>query len=252
MSSWIAYARPNPEARMRLFCFPYAGGSAQIFRNWRQHLPANLELCPVELPGRGGRLKEPLYTTVEPLVKDMAQALLPYLDKPFALFGHSMGALLSFELARLLRQEHDLRPVHLFASAHSAPQLGVTYTPRHNLPEDEFIEALHSLNGTPRAVLENPELMQVMVPILRADFAMCETFTYTDGPPLDCSLSVFGGLQDYEMTRDKLEAWREQTSKSFSLRMFPGDHFFINTARTLLLEIIYRVMYEALNGDDGR
>lgn len=244
MKSWIANARTNPGAGLRLFCFPYAGGSAALYHGWQQQLPPSVEVCAVELPGRGGRLKEAPFERIEPLVEAMAEALLPYLDRPFAFFGHSMGSLLAFEFARWLRRNSDLAPSHMFVSGHGAPHLRVSYPARHDLPEPEFLDELHRLNGTPPEVLSNPELMQLLMPILRADFAICEFYRYTDEPPLACSISVFGGLQDQEMNREKLEGWREQTARAFSLRMFPGDHFFINTTRPLLLQILYRQLYE--------
>ena len=233
---------------MRLFCFAYAGGSAVIYHSWQRHLPTFVEVCPVELPGRGGRMQEEPFKRMEPLVDALAEALLPYLDKPFAFFGHSMGALLSFELARQLRRGQDLKPAHLFISGHNAPQMHIFYPARHALPKAEFINLLVQMNGTPAEVLENAELMQILMPVLQADFAICDFYRYRDEPPLDCAISVFGGLQDQEMCRGKLEAWREQTNLAFSLQMFPGDHFFIHTAKPLLLESLYRQLYELGRG----
>lgn len=244
MKSWIVGPRTNHRASLRLFCFPYAGGSAAIYHDWQRHLPPSVEVCAVELPGRGGRHKEEPFDRIEPLVDALAKALLPYLDRPFTFFGHSMGALLSFELTRRLRRDFDLAPAHLFVSGHGAPQMREMYPVRHDLPEPEFLDELHRLNGTPPEVLGNPEIMQILMPVLRADFALCEFYKYTDEPPLDCPISAFSGLRDQEMSREKLEGWREQTTSAFSLRMFPGDHFFINTARPLLLQILYRQLYE--------
>jgi medium-chain acyl-[acyl-carrier-protein] hydrolase len=154
-----------------------------------------------------------------------------------------MGALVSFELTRLLRQQNEISPVHLFVSGRRAPQIPDPKPPIHALPELEFIEELRRLNGTPEAVLENAELMQLLLPILRADFTVLETYVYTHQPPLDCPITVFGGLQDQEANPDELEAWREQTSASFSLQMFPGDHFFINSDRLLLMEVLSKKLH---------
>ncbi|GAA6624144.1 thioesterase II family protein [Scytonema sp. NUACC26] len=235
-NSWVTYPKPNPDANLRLLCFPYAGGSSLIFRKWSDSLPSTVEVCPVELPGRGSQIKLPLFTRLVPLVEALAQALKPHLDKPFAFFGHSMGALVSFELARLLRKEYGFEPVHLFVSGRRAPQLSDPKPPIHTLGDSEFKEELRQLNGTPKAVLENAELMEILVPIVRADFATLETYVYTQEPPLDSPIAVFGGLEDLEANYEELEAWREQTSSSFSLQMFPGDHFFINSAQSLLLD----------------
>lgn len=183
------------------------------------------------------------FTKLLPLVRAIAQALLPHLDKPFALFGHSMGGLISFELVRLLRREYGLSPVHLFVAGHRAPQVPDLDLPVHNLPESAFLDELRHLNGTPEAVLENAELMQLLLPTLRADFAVLETYVYAPGLPLDCPLTVFGGLQDGEVSCDRLEAWREQTTASFSLSMLPGDHFFLHTAQPLLLQFLAQELH---------
>jgi medium-chain acyl-[acyl-carrier-protein] hydrolase len=241
--AWITCARPNPQACVRLFCFPYAGGSASIFRTWSGGLPAEIEVCPVQLPGRGSRLMEPPYTRLSRLVQTLSRVLHPYMDVPFAFFGHSMGALLCFELARQLRRLYGLNPLHLFVSGHRAPQIPDPDPPIHQLPDDEFMEELHCLNGTPEDVLQNALLMQLMLPALRADFEMCEAYMYTIEAPLGCPISAFGGLQDQNILRSDLEAWRDQTSVSFKLRMFPGDHFFLHTSKLLLLETLSEELY---------
>ncbi len=243
-NSWIAFRRPNPQARLRLFCFPYAGTGAAMFRSWPDRLPAYVEVCPVQFPGRGTRLMETPFTRLLPLVEALGQALVPLLEKPFAFFGHSLGALVGFELARQLRRQSGVQPVRLFVSAARAPQLPPRHRPIHALPEAQFLEELRRLNGTPGEVLEHAELMQVMFPILRADFAVYETYAYSSEPPLPCCISSFGGLQDQRVSRDDLDAWREQTSASISMRMFPGDHFFLNTAQPLLLRALSQELPE--------
>jgi surfactin synthase thioesterase subunit len=235
LDSWITCHKPIPQARLRLFCFPYAGGGVSIFRAWSDGLPADVEVCPVQLPGRGTRLMEPPFTRLSPLIQALAEALFPLLDKPFAFFGHSLGALVSFELARQLRRQYAVQPVRLFISADRAPQIPNRDPPIHSLPEGEFLVELRRLNGTPREVLEDEELRQIMLPLLRADFAVYETYGYSTEPPLNCPISAFGGLQDHRVSRGDLEAWRDQTSVSVSLRMFPGDHFFLNTTQASLL-----------------
>ena len=233
---WISFRKPDPETRLRLFCFPYAGAGALIFRTWSDRLPADVEVCPVQLPGRGTRLMERPFTHLPPLIQALAQALLPLLDKPFAFFGHSLGALVAFELARQFRRQYGVQPVRLFVSADRAPQIPRRDRPIHALPEREFLAELRRLDGTPELVLEEAELMQIMLPVVRADFAVYETYAYSSEPPLDCLISGFGGLQDHRVSRSDLEAWRDQSSISFSLRMFPGDHFFLN--QPLLLQVL--------------
>lgn len=235
VNSWVI-CPTNPQAKMRLFCFPYAGGGIWSFRTWFNSLPLTVEVCPVELPGRGTRLMEAPFTRLEPLTQALARALLNYLDKPFAFFGHSMGGTVSFELARLLRREYSLNPVHLFVSGCRAPQKPDLDPPIHALPEPAFLDELRRLNGTPDAVLEDAELMHLLLPTLRADFAVIETYVYASEPPLDCPITAFGGLQDLEISHDELKAWQEQTNAAFSLQMFKGDHFFLHSAQSLLLQ----------------
>ncbi|AFY58517.1 putative thioesterase involved in non-ribosomal peptide biosynthesis [Rivularia sp. PCC 7116] len=223
---------------MRLFCFPYAGGRALNYRSWSNHLPANVEVCAIELPGRGTLLKETPFTRIKPLVETIAQNILPKLDRPFALFGHSMGALVSFELAHFLRNKYSLNPVHLFVSAHRAPQIISKKPPIYSLPDPEFLAQLHRLNGTSQEILQNRELMELFLPILRADFEVLETYTHQALPPLECPITAFGGLSDSEANIDELEAWAKQTKSTFLLKMFQGDHFFIHSAQSQLLEYL--------------
>lgn len=242
--SWVTFPKPNPKASLRLFCFPYAGGKAMSFRGWEKSLSNTVEVCPVELPGRGTRLMEQPFTDLEQLIPSITQALLPYLDKPFAFFGHSMGAIVSFEVTRLLRKKHRLAPEHLFVSGRNAPQVSIDVKPIHNLPEPEFIQELRRLNGTPEEVLENVELMQLLTPMLRADFALIEKYVYTPELPLICPITAFGGQQDYKINLNSLQAWRHQTTAEFSMQMFPGDHFFIDSAQQFLLQALSEKLYQ--------
>lgn len=236
---WIAHSRPNPRARLRLFCFPFAGGSAAIYRGWSERLPADVEVLPVELPGRASRFRDTPFRRLDEMVAKLAEALAPELDRPYAFFGHSMGALISFELARLLRRQGAEGPLRIFVSARRAPHFPADDDPVHALPEPEFIARLRELNGTPEEVLEHPELMQMMIPLLRADFEVNETYRFEGGEPLDCPISALGGLGDEEVTREHLEGWRQHTRRAFSLRMFPGDHFFLAHAdRDALLQAV--------------
>jgi medium-chain acyl-[acyl-carrier-protein] hydrolase len=237
-NNWFVLPKPNPAARLRLFCFPYAGGGAQAFWNWADHLPADVEVCLAQLPGRGARIRDAPYTRLLPLVETIAQAFGPYADRPFAFFGHSMGALIGFELARLLDAERRLGPVHLFASGCRAPQLPAADRQTYDWPEAEFVEDLRRLNGTPQQVLESAELMRLLMPLLRADFEAVQTYRYSAGQPLQCPITVCGGTQDKEVHREHLDGWLEQTSGAVTFRLFPGDHFFIHSSQPLLLRAL--------------
>ncbi len=247
-SSWIVCPKPNPQARLRLFCFAYAGGGAMIFRDWPKDLLPDLEVCAIQLPGRENRLREAALTRMPLLVRALAQEMLPSLNMPFAFFGHSMGALVGFELARHLRAQYQQLPIHLFFAARRAPQLSEALPQIHNLPEAAFVKELRlRYNGIPEAVLQNSELLQLMLPMLRADFAILETYAYASEYPLDCPITAFGGLGDHMICHDDLAAWRTQTNDRFTLRMLPGDHFFLRDSQGALLEEIRRTAGSPLN-----
>lgn len=195
----------------------------------------------MELPGHGKRLAEPLVDTADELVDALAEELEPFFDKPLAIFGHSMGALLGFELARFLRDE-GAEPLYLLVSGHVAPQLDDSPDPIHQLPKVEFIEKIRELEGTPEEVLKNAELRELVLPILRADFKVCETYKFEERTKLDCPITAFGGLADQHVRREDLEAWRHRTSGPFSLRMFRGGHFFINTSTESVLSEVARCL----------
>ena len=222
----------------RLFCFTYAGGAASIYRDWSNKLPPSIEVHAFQFPGHGNRMRDPLFKRVQPLVESVAQELMPKLEGSFAFFGHSMGAIVSFELAQLLRRENKPGPAHLFLSGRPAPHLTEKEAPTYDLPEPEFIEELRRMQGTPNEVLEHPELMSMLSPILRADLEVCQTYEYEPRPPLDCPITAFGGLQDEEVSREQLEGWRDYTTSSFTARMFPGNHFFLHSSAPVLLRMI--------------
>ena len=195
----------------------------------------------MQLPGRESRLREPPFTRMSDAVEQAAEALERYLDLPFAFFGHSMGAILCFELARLLRNRHRVGPIHLFVSARRAPQFPDPLPPLHHLPDARFIAEIdRRYNGLPREVLANSELMELLLPVLRADVQMIETYTYESGFPLDCPITAFGGLEDRELRTEDLEGWRAHTNSRFETKLFPGDHFFVQSVPNEILGTISR------------
>jgi surfactin synthase thioesterase subunit/malonyl CoA-acyl carrier protein transacylase/acyl carrier protein len=235
---WFGRKQPNPGVRLRLFCFSYAGGGASIFSSWSKELPPEIEVCPIQLPGREERLGESPFTRLTPLIQTLVPLITPYLDIPFAFFGHSLGALISFELARELRRQNLPSPIHLFVSASRAPHILDLDLPIHRLPDSKFLESLRRLNGTPEEVLQNPELMQLFLPALRADFAILETYFYATEERLHCPISAFGGVKDNIVSQTELAAWCDQTDGDFRMLMFPGDHFFLHPNRQQLLQAI--------------
>ena len=228
-SRWFETLAPAREGALRLFCFPYAGGSAQVFRVWQRDLRNEAALSLAHLPGRASRIGEPAFNRLTPMVREIADAIIPELQTEFAFWGHSMGAMISFELARELRRRGCPGPLGLFASGRIAPHVPDPDPPTFDLSESEFIAELKRLNGTPRELLEDPELLALFLPTIRADFEVVDTHVYQAEEPLACPFFIYGGLQDTGTPAESLRAWQEQTTGKFALRMFPGDHFFIHS-----------------------
>ena len=243
-ASWIVRSRPHP--RLRLFCFPYAGGGASIFRLWSKELPEEVEVCPIYLPGRESRFSEPGFTDVQTLAQVLTDKLLPYTDIPFAIFGHSMGGLISYVWACHIRKTHDKVPSHIFISAQRAPQLPPAHPPIHHLPDATFLEELFRLGGTPATIMQNKELMELMLPMLRADFTLYETYTYTPDAPFACPISTYYGEQDHLVASRELAAWDEHTASFFTVSAIPGNHFFLQSSQSLLLRNMSQKLVETI------
>jgi malonyl CoA-acyl carrier protein transacylase len=226
-SPWLPFNFRQSSAAARLFCFPHAGAGASVYQAWPSLFPPDIEICPIQLPGRETCLQETAFTRLQPLLVSLTEALTDYLDRPFAFFGHSFGALLAFELTRYLRRQGLPQPCHLFLSARRAPQLIDHDAPIHNLPEDRFIESLKRWRGIPPAVLEDADFQKLYLVPLRADFALLETYFYAKDKPVDCPIYGFGGQEDSTVNQRELEAWQEQTNQQISLKLFSGDHFFL-------------------------
>lgn len=240
-SPWLMKHHQDTDIRLRLFCFSYAGGGASVFRLWAGGLPCGIEVCAIQLPGRENRIAEPLISAMDELIPLLCDALIAHFDLPFIFFGHSTGALSAFALSRELRRRKAPLPLHLLISGSRAPHIP-EQNPLHQLPEEEFLKQLRRFGGTPEAVLQSEDLMQMYIPILRADFALEEAYHYTVEPPLDIPISVFGGTMDKEAAPDVLDPWAMHTSKKFTLEMIEGDHFFLHSARDVLLRLLSKVL----------
>ena len=213
-----------------------------MYHAWAGYLPG-IETCLVHLPGRDKRIKETLQTRLLPLIEQLTNALIPHLDKPFAFFGHSMGALIAFETARLLRRHQGSQPIQLFISARRPPHKVDPYANLYRLPEQEFIDRTEDLFGAlPTVVKQDQEVLDLFISIMRSDFTMLGTYLYMQEPPLNCPISAFGGIQDHSISEYDLKAWCEQTTSSFDLQMFPGDHFFVQSSRNELLVHIQKTL----------
>lgn len=239
-SQWFEAVVPAEKRALQLFCFPYAGGSAQVFRPWQRHFSSQVSLWLAHLPGRGSRISEPPFKSLKELVEVLADAIVPMLWENYAFWGHSLGALISFELARGLRRRSHALPGALFVSGRNAPQVPPSDPPTFDLPEEDFITELKRLNGTPRELLEDPEALKLFLPTIRADFQTNETYAYKPEDPLTCPIYAYGGLQDEHVPVESLRAWRHQTSREFTARLFPGDHFFILNSTANLVNVLNR------------
>ncbi|MFL6622568.1 MAG: thioesterase II family protein [Sulfurifustaceae bacterium] len=238
-SPWFVFCNEQRkrEAQFRLFCFHYAGSGGSIFRSWTKWLSDEVELVAVQLPGREDRLDEPLLHSMELVTTPLAEALPPLLDKPFAFFGHSTGAVICFELARVLRRRTLPEPRLLIASSQNAPYVKPPVI-RHRMSDPEFIEVLRGCNGTPEVVLKNPPLLELLLPRIRADGAIYETYCYEQQEPLSCRIVVFHGVDDTLVDNAGLAAWKTETRDSFDRYGFPGGHFFIHDVEEAVVERI--------------
>lgn len=236
-SAWFV-RRPGGVRGFRLYCFSHAGGSAVGFMPWQALLPAGVEVCAVQLPGRGTRLGEAPFTDLSALIPALAQAVGHEDDTPFAFFGHSLGALVAFELSRHLARHGRRTPAHLFVSGSDAPRSRRPGRELHRLPDDELIDVLRRYNGTPEEILANRELMALALPTLRADFALVETYRYGASPPLALPLTVLQGRADGHVTPEGAQAWAGETTGPCDVEWFDGDHFFIQSDQRRVVALI--------------
>ena len=241
MTTESAYVRlrPTPQTRLRLFCFPHGGGGTSLFYGWKRHLPPTVEICPLHLPGREGRFRERRHTNLTELAEEIAAAIAPCQDLPFAFLGYSLGGFVGFEVARRLRSERLPSPVHYLIGAVRAPHVPNPHPPIYHLRDDAFIAALTSRYGPLHAdPVQNAELLRMFLPSLIADVTMLETYVYEPEPPLPCPIAVFTGDADHSTLPHEAAAWEEQTSEAFRLHTFAGGHFFLNENREEFLKTI--------------
>jgi surfactin synthase thioesterase subunit len=242
--SWVRPFKPNPFARLRLFCFPHAGAGALSFRPWADLLPPEVEVCAVQLPGREERFREPAFTDVHALVPVLSRALYPYeLSRPFAFYGHSMGAIVAFELAHFLKEQYGTAPLHLFVSARNAPHVVDPRPPLYSLPDEAFIDQLRQLDGTPEEVLTHldPDWLR----LLRADFELNEAYRFAARTPLDVPISAFGGRDDSRVDAADVEAWGRHTARAFTFRLFDSGHFFTHAERAKVAQAVLLALTRA-------
>ena len=249
---WLHGFSPRTRARARLFCFGHAGGSAAVFRKWADLLPADVEMLAVQLPGRGGRLSEPVVDSIPALVERLLPALEPHLDRPYALFGHSMGAVLASEVARRLDDGTGAGPRHLFVSGRRPAHVASGESLLHALSDAQFVvEINRRYGGIPHEVAQHRDLLELLLPSLRADIKALETFAPAPGRrALAYPLTAFGGATDPLVPRDHLDAWRDVTAGAFRVRVFDGGHFYLDAqARDLVADLGTTLVAALANSD---
>lgn len=238
-------ARESDNAAVRLFCLPYAGGSAMAYARWRRLLPSWIAAELVEFPGRGARMDEPLGTDPHDLAWQLADEIGDRLDRPYALFGHSLGAVVAYELAHVLVARGAAPPLVLFASGTEAPSVRDDSDWRRPRSDAELIAELRAMRGTPEEAIASAELMETFLPILRADFLMCGAFAYRPRPKLPCPIHTLGGTED-DGAVAALEAWGRETEAGFRLDLVRGSHFFIHERQAEVLGLIEKDLAERL------
>lgn len=247
MGKHIIRHQVRENAKCRLFCFPYAGGSAAIYRMWNADFPESLELCAVEIPGRI-QLRTPPAETLPELVEAIFPDILELLDKPFAFFGHSFGSIIAYEVAKRLQRENKNLPVHLWVSSRRGPQVPLGIEPTYHLEDSQFIDLIqHQYGAIPKAVLAEKELLKILLPILKADIKVNEIYLGELNPILSIPLTVFYGMQDHSVSRENLEKWCATTSAACELQSFAGGHFFIDTERRAVTHKILEKMHSFLH-----
>ncbi|KZN32658.1 hypothetical protein N480_25295 [Pseudoalteromonas luteoviolacea S2607] len=240
-SKLFSIPKPNPNATLRLFCFPYAGGAPSIFMPWVNDMPAHIELVAVQLPGRGARLMESAHNTMDALITELMSHQAFITQKPCIFFGHSLGSRIAYELASHLLQTDKTIPLKIIASGSRAPHLKSHKRPFYNLPHDEFVEELKSLNGTPKEILENTELMELFLPLLRADFEIAECYQ-ANKDALPTPINVLFGTDDVDVTAEQIDAWQDLSAAPITKHEFNGDHFFINTCSDEVKQTVIRLI----------
>jgi len=239
---WIAWSDASSAPRLRLLCFPYAGGGPAVFRRWPQLFSREVEILAVQMPGRAARMAEAPYRTVADMVSDVVAGLAASSDAPFALFGHSLGGLVAFEVCRALRRRAAPLPEQLFVSATPAPHLPRRDRSTSALSDAALVDRIRRWNGTPPEVLGNREMMELVLPGIRADLAAVDVYEHEAEPPLDLPVTVFGGHADRMVERSSLDAWSAHTTAEFRLEMVPGDHFFLTTHETVLVALLQEML----------
>ncbi len=225
---WVKFSQSSQE-KCKLFCFPFAGGDIYTYRLWGKYLDPQIALYAVQLPGRGARFQEPGFTRLEPLIEELAKLFFPELKSPFAFFGHSLGGLIAFELTRYLKRNFSIIPQRVFISSSLPVHLYRNWHHNyHQLSDVDLLKKIESFGGISKQVLEHPDLIEMLLPTVRSDMEILETYQYQNTEKLSCPLHVFSGKDDTLISVAELKEWKQHSSGEFSLKIFPGGHFYLN------------------------
>ncbi len=247
-SPWFVTPNPLRTPKLRLICFPYAGGNSSTYTPWANKLTDGVELVAVQPPGRAARLFEQAFDTMDSLIEPLLNEIADYTREPYVMYGHSLGSRVCFELIRQLSVNNMSLPQHFIASGSKAPHSQRDRKVTYNLPHDEFVEELRRMNGTPEEVLQNKELLEMLLPLLRADFAIAEVYQAEALMKYDCPVSVFGGKADKDVPIEKLKDWQAHFNPLIDIQTFPGGHFFIESDRDLVIEKV-NITLESIKTD---
>lgn len=237
-SKWFQVSRPKKEKDYRLFCFPYAGGSAAVYSTWNDFLPDNVELVAIQPPGRANRWSEKLHASVTEMVDDLVHAIPAWLDRPYMIYGHSLGSSVAFEMLHALEQKKLRLPERFFAGARRAPHYPPRTAPIHEYPLEEFKSEIKKLNGTPDSILNDPDMMEILVPVLRKDFKAAYTYHRDPFSKIDCKVSIFGGAADNTVAQEDLLGWQEHFATTMDMYIVDGDHFFLDDNTKVIVDRI--------------
>ncbi|PID43654.1 MAG: hypothetical protein CSA52_02805 [Gammaproteobacteria bacterium] len=245
-SPWITCYVPRPYAAVRLICIPHGGGGPQSYKTWAEQLPEHIEVLALGFPGRGSRYAEAAIHSMPPLADGITEALKPFLDKPYALFGHSVGALVAYEAACRIRATGLMQPMRLIVSAHETPENSYTDQPMYTLSDSELLDKIGALGLVPEDAMQNTELVQFILPALRADFELSETYTYRPSEALALPVTAMLGVDDPLLNKNAMQQWEKYTTAAFTLRCYQGDHFYTVSAEQQVLDDIAAELTEDL------
>lgn len=242
-SKWYKNFRETPHCKMRMFCFPHAGGSAQDYKKWLAYLPMDIELLVAQMPGRAERMQEKLCTNFNELIDSFLTAIIPFLDKPYFFVGHSLGGSIAFEVARAIRRIEHIMPTSMIIIGRGGPNIQES-RPRYNAPDKEFIAYLKSQSGTDEKIFEDVEVLKFFLPIIRNDMMLADTYHnfYQKESPLSCPIHVFFGSKEADITQEMVAEWKYETSSNFTVEQFDGNHFFLHEQPETVIKRIFELV----------